>query len=39
MMHNLAICYDTQKCHKIVIDHEWIILSYDTCNEFYPKVL
>ena len=29
-MPNLAICYDTQKCHTIVIDHEWIILSYET---------
>ena len=27
---NLIICYDTQKCHTIVLDCEWIILSYET---------
>ena len=30
VMLNLTICYDTQKCHVIVINDEWIILSYET---------
>ena len=29
-MPNLTICYDTQKCHTIVINHKQIILSYET---------
>ena len=29
-MTNLIVYYDTQKCHTIVFDFEWIILSYET---------
>ena len=30
MYPNLIICYDTQICHTILLDHEQIILSYET---------
>ena len=30
MYPNLIICYDTQNCHTIVLDHEQIILYFET---------